>query len=388
MKTELDITRIMDDYTDNEFGIEGELAVDEEKAVTDLLSQVQPKRKKVKPLFKVLAAAAAAVVLAGTAIGVTTGLGHFFHTATGTYVEYHDVNGAPSALEVKFDTDSETSPIVLREGKLWFVCDGQEIDLTGLIDEETPYIYTYENEDSGEDSYVVVGGTAEEYGYANIFTINDDRWESVEATGTAATFDGCTLYMGMWDKEYHKWFLSALKQLDINVSRLHYSPSDLNEGYQQSLSHKMDMIQWEGDLSNPVKTENGRLIFTADGQSTDITDLIGEGTPYVYACPNDDDMLADYVIVGGAADKYGYAHVFRLGDDKWYFYTKDAYGIFPGWSSGTTVAASVFIDPVPSAYQSEALNEQQLSPFKDWFRAALEQLEVEIGTVHVTEHVD
>lgn len=383
----IDITELMDNYTDNEFNIGGEAGVEADKVVSAVLPQVK-QRKKVKPLFKVIVAAAAAVVLAGTAVGVTAGVGHFFHTPTGTYIEYHNVENYPSALSVKFDTNSEISPIELRDGKLWFICDGQEIDLTGLIDEETPYIYTYENEDSGENSYVVVGGTVEEYGYANIFTINDDRWNTVEATGTAATYDGHTLYMAMWDKTYYKWFLNALEQLDINVSRLHYSPSDLNESYQQSLSRTMDMIQQEGDLYDPVKTENGRLIFTADGQKTDITDLIIEGIPYIYARPNDDDMEADYVIVGGTAEKYGYTYVFRIGGDKWYFYTKDAYGGFEGYSSGTTVAASLFIDPVPSAYQSEAMNEQQLSPFKDWLRKAMEQLEVEVGTVHVIQHIE
>ncbi|MCH5200362.1 MAG: hypothetical protein J1F60_05315, partial [Oscillospiraceae bacterium] len=60
MKKELDITKIMDDYTDNEFFVEGEQAVDTEKAVGELLAQVRPK-KRMKPIFKVLIAAAALV---------------------------------------------------------------------------------------------------------------------------------------------------------------------------------------------------------------------------------------------------------------------------------------------------------------------------------------
>ena len=380
-----EITELMRNYTDDEFNIEGENAADSGKVVENVMAQVKAK-KRMKPLFKVLvAAAAAAVALAGTATAVTLVAGGFFHTATGTYIEYNEVEDYPSALSVTFDTHGETSPIELRDGRLWFVCDGQELDLTGLIDEETPYIYTYENEDSGESSYVVVGGTTEEYGYADIFTINDERWETIEATGAASTYDKYYLYFGMNDKMYYKWFLNALEQLDINVNRLHYSPANDNETYPQSLSHTMNMIDRSG-LSDPVKAENGRLIFTADGQKTDITDLIGEDTSYIYVCPNDDDMKADYVIVGGTAEDYGYVHVFTFDGGKWYFYAVDAYGKFGGWSSGTSVAASVFTDPVPSAHWSDALTEQQLKPFKAWFRGALEQLDVEIGTLRVVEY--
>ena len=46
-----------------------------------------------------------------------------------------------------------------EEGRLWFVADGQRIDITDRIDEETPYLYTSEDE-AGNRTYIVVGGRA------------------------------------------------------------------------------------------------------------------------------------------------------------------------------------------------------------------------------------
>lgn len=167
MKKELDITKIMDDYTDNEFGIEGEQAVDTEKAVGDLLAQVQPKKKKAKPLFKVLVAAAAAVaVLAvgATAAGIVIKGGYTTSTGIGVSYEAGENYGSWS---VHYDED-RGAPIKVEEGnRLMFAADGQNIDITDLVDGNTPYIYTYDNSE-GESCYIVVGGAAGDYGYIEL----------------------------------------------------------------------------------------------------------------------------------------------------------------------------------------------------------------------------
>lgn len=71
-----------------------------------------------------------------------------------------------------------------------------------------------------------------------------------------------------------------------------------------------DEQQFSVDFSQgeaPVRLEDGRLIFTADGQHTDITDLIGQRTAYVYAAVN--SGLPTYIMVGGMPDDFGYAEV-------------------------------------------------------------------------------
>lgn len=58
-------------------------------------------------------------------------------------------------------------PVTVEDGKLYFTLDGQHLDLTGLADQETPYIYTTINAGmSGGPVYVMVGGTAAHYGFA------------------------------------------------------------------------------------------------------------------------------------------------------------------------------------------------------------------------------
>lgn len=175
MKTELDITKIMDDYTDNEFGIEGELAVDEEKAVSELLAQVKPK-KKMKPIFKALIAAAAAAVLAGTAAAATLVVSKQFTTPTNLVVI--DGNGI-SDIDIQLYIAQIDIPLRVEEGnRLIFTAGGEHTDITDLVDENTPYIYPYVNTE-GDTCYIIVGGAEGDYGYAELFPYsNNQKWYS------------------------------------------------------------------------------------------------------------------------------------------------------------------------------------------------------------------
>ena len=173
MKKEIDITKIMDDYTDNEFGIEGEQAVDTEKAVSDLLAQVKPKKKRVKPLIKVLVAAVAVAVLAGAVTATTLIVQGGYRTPSGMTVSYEaDENNS----RVVVDVTNQVAPIKVEKGnRLFFTGHGQYIDITELVDENTPYIYSYENYE-GDTCYVAVGGAAGDYGYLEIFPAGLDYW--------------------------------------------------------------------------------------------------------------------------------------------------------------------------------------------------------------------
>ena len=62
----------------------------------------------------------------------------------------------------------------------------------------------------------------------------------------------------------------------------------------------------ESERKSPAELIGGRLIFTADGQYTDITDLIDEKTPYIYEGTNPQNGLPDIIIVGGTTEDYGW----------------------------------------------------------------------------------
>ena len=214
MKKELDITKIMDDYTDNEFGIEGELAVDTEKAVGDLLAQVQPKKKKVKPLFKVLIAAAALVGL----MGATAANGYFFTTIDReSNAFYIDENGMPH-YEMSSHLSGEESLariVQLEDDRLYFVADGGRTDITDLIDNETPYIYKLHDLPTDKpncENYIIVGGTPERYGYISFIAVGslyEENYGEITGWGTTAVLtDSGDIYV-----TDYQWYYNGVEQL-------------------------------------------------------------------------------------------------------------------------------------------------------------------------------
>ena len=66
------------------------------------------------------------------------------------------------------------APIKAEDGRLWFEADGQTVDITDQVDENTPYIYERTDPATGEKGYVVVGGTVEDFGWAELFMIDGE----------------------------------------------------------------------------------------------------------------------------------------------------------------------------------------------------------------------
>ena len=172
----IDITELMDSYTDNEFNIGGEAGVEAEKVVSAVLPQVKQK-KKMKPLFKVIAAAAAAVVLAGAATAAAIISSGVFTGASGT--EYHydldDVDGH-TGFGRSWNGDDINYLMTLENDRLYLNVDGEHIDITDHIDRKTPYIYSYTVPETGNTGYVIAGGTTEEYGVVELTYIAGWGW--------------------------------------------------------------------------------------------------------------------------------------------------------------------------------------------------------------------
>lgn len=215
MKNEVKISRLMDAYTDGEFFIQGESEVDLDTVKNNVIAKAAGKNKRVKPLVKVLIAAAAAAVLAAgaTAARIVTRGG--YDTPTGISVNYwwsEDGGG----WGVSFDEDRPV-PIKVEEGKrLMFAANGQNIDITNLVDENTPYIYTYKNS-AGDACYIVAGGAAGDYGYIDLVPVmvaeNVVRWEEFGwNTHLAEPSEQETDPIRRWFKP---WCLAAFDELDI-----------------------------------------------------------------------------------------------------------------------------------------------------------------------------
>lgn len=64
-----------------------------------------------------------------------------------------------------------SSPAEVRDGRLWLTVNGEEKDITDLIDENTPYIEEVEN--SFYRTWIIVGGTPENYGCTQLVNTED-----------------------------------------------------------------------------------------------------------------------------------------------------------------------------------------------------------------------
>ncbi len=111
------------------------------------------------------------------------------------------------------------APAVIDNGRLWFVAEGEHIDITDIIDENTPYIYTTVNVSTNQPSYIIIGGTIEDFGYAEI-------WVNRGVVGFAARRGDVSMMMeltiqefqqGLWEEPVESiggtWLQNAIEQL-------------------------------------------------------------------------------------------------------------------------------------------------------------------------------
>lgn len=228
----LEISRLMDEYVDNEFFPAGGSVADSEAVKGWVLANVKaPVQKKRKPAKKKvrLAVTLAAVMLLLVGAGFP-------------YVQHRLVDGE---MIFKQTSDGRITalvhygPVVEEEGgRLFFnPADGQRLDITDMVSEETPYIYDGSDLDTDLTYYVIMGGTPDFYGCFEWIDAPypfDDSNGSVEFI-TGAEKGRCTTYMyfmdgpdrvndvggsGMgavhWEDVLdHAWLLAGLKELDI-----------------------------------------------------------------------------------------------------------------------------------------------------------------------------
>ena len=164
-------------------------------------------------------AARTALIAAALAVGclVLCAAGWIGYTSATGAQRYQD-----GAYEV-FSALNAESPVEVREGRLWFIADGQEVDITDQISEDTPYIYTVEDGNAGFIDHVIVGGTVEDYGYANIIVDlngepgNDLYYVDGGASWAqgAATAERADALDKEHPEEFKPWFLAAVDQLGL-----------------------------------------------------------------------------------------------------------------------------------------------------------------------------
>ena len=155
----LEISKLMDHYADTEFcPQEGEF-VDAEAVRDRVLAQTVPTHRKKRWGTKLLLVAAALAACVGVMAAGRAMVGYV--SPTGAVLAGGD--------GVSYAKGSDAELVVLEEGRLWFVADGQRIDITDLVDENTAYTYVVSDPDTGATSSIIAGGTPEDFGWCEIF---------------------------------------------------------------------------------------------------------------------------------------------------------------------------------------------------------------------------
>ena len=180
------------------------------------------------PSVKVMVLAAALAV--GCVLSIAAGLPAQVYN----FVAGGVMTVLPGTDQAFFDfTGEDTSPIALKDGRVLLAVDGQEIDITGKTDEDTPYIYERTDPTTGNKGYLVVGGPAKDLGWVELVQFGDtcaisgnnfalpgaidlDDLQDIQVTE-----DGSYVVGGDFEVTdypvYRPWLDKALDQLDLNV---------------------------------------------------------------------------------------------------------------------------------------------------------------------------
>ena len=126
--------------------------------------------KKGKRLHRPLAALVAVCILSAlsiTAFAYGDQLREFYTFFTGGAIEQGVDEDGNFYASGSVDTDNpEGSPVELRDdGRLYFVADGQNLDITDQCSYTTPYVYECADSD-GNRHVFIVGGDPDAIGYA------------------------------------------------------------------------------------------------------------------------------------------------------------------------------------------------------------------------------
>lgn len=125
-------------------------------------------QKRRTPSVKVMVLAAALAV--GCVLSIAAGLPAQVYN----FVAGGSATINPGTGEGFFNYDIEgNDPITVENGRLWFDADGQKVDVTDKMDANTPYIYERTDPKTGNKGYVVLGGTVDNYGWAEFFLAED-----------------------------------------------------------------------------------------------------------------------------------------------------------------------------------------------------------------------
>ena len=196
--------------------------------------------------------------------------------------------------DISRSTDVENCPIEVRDGVVWFTTETEEeVDITGQFSETEPYVYSY-TDSVGARHDVVVGGTPENYGYFEYAYSEDGSFGG--GAGVYPDGDYSALHPPVW--------LAAYRQANGLPS-----PSGGEPVEQDSSSG----LIW---LDPQLAVEDGKVLLTVGGETTDITGRFSEREAYVRTDEGVDGST-HVILVGGTATEPHTAEFVVEADGTW-----------------------------------------------------------------------
>ncbi len=150
----------------------------------------------------VLAAGATAYAYGGELISNIFGWGNNFEIR-----ETVDENGDTTTEGILY-TEDLTEPVVIQDGRMIFIVNDQQTDITALVSETKAYTYEYADEEGNTHIWLVGlnSGSIEDYGYGEFIKDADGEWVGGYSTGISLEEDGGTSA---------QWYNEAKKELNI-----------------------------------------------------------------------------------------------------------------------------------------------------------------------------
>ena len=248
-----------------------------------------------RPIRILITAAVVAAALTAGALAASGVLSRI-PLLTGGQIEvsYGTGEDGSSYGRISKSTGEESCPVEIRDGVVWFTTEtGEELDITGQFSETEPYVYSY-TDSVGARHDVVVGGTPENYGYFEYAYSEDGSFGG--GAGVYPDGDYSALHPPVWLAFYRE--ANGLP-----------TPSGGEPVEQDSSSG----LIW---LDPQLAVEDGKVLLTVGGETTDITGRFSESEAYVRTDEGVDGST-HVILVGGTATEPHTAEFVVEADGTW-----------------------------------------------------------------------
>ena len=105
--------------------------------------------------------------------------------------------------EVRIFTEKLTEPVEIRDGRMYFIVNGEDMDITDQVSQTKAFTYSYEDAQGVTHIWVLGlnGEELEHYGYAEY--LKTDTWQGGYSARVNSNADGTTeaQWLGIWKAE-------------------------------------------------------------------------------------------------------------------------------------------------------------------------------------------